>query len=123
MNFPCCCCLYSCLKTAASCHPKSLILGRVYLSLEKSVDSDEEGGINKIASGLPRLLSGYGLLLFCRFKFAEEAGIVLREETKVADAIFQVGDALHTHAEGIAGIDIAVNAACIEVVRIYHTAS
>ena len=123
MNFPCCCCLYSCLKTAARFHPKSLILGRVYLSLEKSVDSDEEGGINKIASGLPRLLSGYGLLLFCRFKFAEEAGIVLREETKVADAIFQVGDALHTHAEGIAGIDIAVNAACIKVVRIYHTAS
>ena len=54
---------------------------------------------------------------------AEEAGIVLREETKVADAIFQVGDALYTHAEGIAGIDIAVNAACIKVVRIYHTAS
>ncbi len=123
MNFPCCCSLYSCLKTVASCHRKSLILGRVYLSLEKSVDSDEEGGINKIASGLPRLLSGYGLLLFCRFKFAEEAGIVLREETKVADAIFQVGDALYTHAEGVAGIDIAVNAACIEVVRIYHTAS
>ena len=79
--------------------------------------------INKIASGMPRLLSGYSLLLFCRFKFAEEAGIVLREETKVADAIFQVGDALYTHAEGIAGIDIAVNAACIKVVRIYHTAS
>ena len=31
MNFPCCCCLYSCLKTAASCHRKSLILGKVHL--------------------------------------------------------------------------------------------
>ena len=66
---------------------------------------------------------GYSLLLFCRFKFAEEASIVLREETKVADAIFQVGDALYTHTESIAGIDIAVDAAGIKVVRIYHTAS
>lgn len=31
MNFPCCCSLYSCLKTVASCHRKSLILGKVYL--------------------------------------------------------------------------------------------
>ena len=123
MNFPCCCCLYSCLKTAASCHPKSLILGRVYLSLEKSVDSDEEGGINKIASGLPRLLSGYGLLLFCRFKFAEEAGIVLREETKVAHAIFQVGDTLNTHTEGITRIDIAVDTASLKIMRVNHTAT
>ena len=34
-------------------------------------------------------------------KLAKEAGIVLREEAEVADTIFQVGNTLNTHTEGI----------------------
>ena len=62
-------------------------------------------------------------MLLGRFEFAQEASIILREETQVADTILQVGDALYTHTEGITGIDIAVDAASLEVVRVYHTAT
>ena len=50
----------------------------------------------------------------------EESLVVLGEETQVVDAVFQVGDALHAHAESIAGVDIGVDAAGSEVVRVYH---
>ena len=38
--------------------------------------------------------------LICRFKFAQESGVILREQTQVADTVFQVGNALNSHAEG-----------------------
>ena len=58
-----------------------------------------------------------------RFKFAQEADVVLREHAEVADAIFQVGDALHTHAKGIAAVGLAVDAALFEDVGIHHAAA
>ncbi len=45
------------------------------------------------------------------------------EETKVAHAIFQVGDTLNTHTEGITRIDIAVDTASLKVMRVNHTAT
>ena len=56
-------------------------------------------------------------------KLAEEADIVLGEETKILHTVFEIGDTLHAHTEGIAGIDFAVNAACLEHVGIHHAAT
>jgi hypothetical protein len=62
-------------------------------------------------------------LLLRRLKLAQETSIVLREETKVAHAIFQVGDTLNTHTEGITRIDIAVDTASLKIMRVNHTAT
>ena len=53
----------------------------------------------------------------------EETGVVLREQTQVADSVFEVCDTLYTHAEGIAGVLCAVYAACLEHVGVNHAAS
>ena len=63
------------------------------------------------------------LLLVCGFEFLEEAGVVFREHTEVADTILQVGDTLDTHTEGVAAIDGAVDAAGFQYVRVNHTAT
>ncbi len=36
----------------------------------------------------------------CSSKLVEESHIVLREESQVFDAVFEVGDTLNAHAEG-----------------------
>jgi len=56
-------------------------------------------------------------------EFFEESLVILGEEAQVVDTVFQVGDALHAHAEGIAGVDIRVDAAGSEVVRVDHAAA
>ena len=53
-------------------------------------------------------------------ELAQESRVVFREETKVVDTVLKVGDALHSHAEGVARVDFGVNAAGFEVVRIHH---
>ena len=40
------------------------------------------------------------------FELFEETGVVFGEETEVGDAILQVGNALDTHTEGIARVDL-----------------
>lgn len=59
-------------------------------------------------------------ILLGLLKLAEEAGIVLREETQVAHTILQVGDTLHTHTKGVAGIDLRIDVAGGQIVRIDH---
>ena len=54
------------------------------------------------------------------FELLEETGVVLGEETEVADAILQVGDALDTHTEGVARVDLRVNTAEFKHVGIDH---
>ena len=44
-------------------------------------------------------------------EFVEESVVVLAEEAQVLDLVFEVGDALDTHAEGKAGIFFRVDAA------------
>lgn len=56
-------------------------------------------------------------------EFVEEAHVILAEHAQVLDHIFQVGNAFHTQAEGIAAIDLAVNAAGLKHGRIHHTAT
>ena len=63
------------------------------------------------------------LLLVCCFELLEEARVVFREHTEVADTVLQVGDALDTHTEGVAAIDGAVDAAGFEHVRVNHSAT
>ena len=48
--------------------------------------------------------------LVCAFEFSQEARIVLREHTQVADAVFQVSDSLYAHSEGIARVNVRVDA-------------
>ena len=57
------------------------------------------------------------------FELPEEAGVVLGEEAEVADTVLEVGNALDTHAESVAGIDAGVDAAGLKVVRVDHTAA
>ena len=54
-------------------------------------------------------------------KQLEETDIVLAEETKVLDLIFEVGNSLNTHTECVTRIDLAVDAAKLEHVGVYHT--
>ena len=45
------------------------------------------------------------------FELLQETHVVLREETEVLYAVFEVGDTLYTEAECIAGIDLRIDAA------------
>ena len=54
------------------------------------------------------------------FELFEETGVVFREEAEVVDAVLQVGDALNTHAESVAGINLGINAALVEYVGVDH---
>ena len=56
-------------------------------------------------------------------ELAEEADVVLGEETEVFDTIFEVRDTLHAHTERITGIDFRINTAGLQDVRIHHTAT
>ena len=51
----------------------------------------------------------------------EETDIVLAEEAKILDLIFEVGNSLYTHTECVARIDLAVDSAKLEYVGVYHT--
>ena len=53
-------------------------------------------------------------------ELSQETDIVLREHTKVAHTVFQVGDALHAYTKGIAAVDAAVDAALLKDVGVYH---
>ena len=53
----------------------------------------------------------------------EEAGVVLGEQAQVVDAVLQVGDALDAHAEGIARVNLGVDAALLEHVGVDHAAA
>ena len=61
--------------------------------------------------------------LICCLELTEETYVVLAEQSQVAYLVFQVGNTLDTHTEGIASIDLAVDAASLKHVRIYHTAA
>ena len=61
--------------------------------------------------------------LVCSLEFLQEAGVVLGEHAEVGDAVLQVGDALHAHAEGIAAVDRRVDAALLQHVGVDHTAA
>ena len=54
---------------------------------------------------------------------AEETYIVLGEQTQVFDAVLEVCDALHTQTESVTAIDLAVDTATLQYVRINHTAT
>lgn len=56
-------------------------------------------------------------------KLAEEADIVLGEETQVLHAVFEVGDTLDTHTERITAVLFAVDAAGFQHIRIHHAAA
>lgn len=58
-----------------------------------------------------------------RLEFLQEACIVFREKAEVVDAIFQVGDTLYTHTEGISAVYFAVNAVQLQYVRVNHPAA
>lgn len=53
----------------------------------------------------------------------QEAHVVLREQSKVGYLIFQVGDTLDAKAEGVAAVNLAVDAAKLEHVGVYHAAA
>ena len=61
--------------------------------------------------------------LFCCNELVEESCVVLREHTEVGNAILQVGDALDAKTECIAGVNLAVDAASLKYVGVYHTAT
>ena len=62
-------------------------------------------------------------LLLAALELAEEADVVLGEETEVFDTIFEVRDTLYTHTERIAGIDFRINTTSLQHIRIHHTAT
>jgi hypothetical protein len=53
----------------------------------------------------------------------EEAYVVLREQTKVFNSVLEIGDSLYSKTEGIARINLRINTARLQYVRINHTAS
>ena len=61
--------------------------------------------------------------LICCLELTEETYVVLAEQSQVAYLVFQVGNTLDTHTEGIASIDLAVDAASLKHVRINHAAT
>jgi len=58
-----------------------------------------------------------------QLKLFQELQVVLEEQPQVVDAIFQHGDALHTHAEGEARVLLRVDAAGNEDVGVAHAAT
>ena len=59
----------------------------------------------------------------CRCELFEEAGVVFGEHAQVAHTVFEVGDALYTHTECVAGVDLAVYAARLEDIGVDHATS
>lgn len=53
----------------------------------------------------------------------QEAHVVLREQSKVGYLVFQVGDTLDAEAEGVAAVNLAVDAAKLKNVGVYHAAA
>lgn len=64
-----------------------------------------------------------GLRLVGSFEFLEEACVVFGEHAEVFHLIFQVGDSLHAHSEGISAVFLAVDAVILQYGRIYHAAT
>ncbi len=62
-------------------------------------------------------------ILVSSFKLFEEAYIVLGEHAEVAHLVFQVGDTLHTQAEGITAVYLTVDAAELQHIGVYHAAT
>ena len=54
-------------------------------------------------------------------KELEETYVVLAEQTKVLYLIFEVGNTLDTHTQGITAVYLAVDAASIQYVGVDHT--
>lgn len=61
--------------------------------------------------------------LVSALELLQEAGVVLGEQTQVVDAVLQIGDALHTHAEGVTSVYVRVDAAGCQIVRVDHAAA
>ena len=57
----------------------------------------------------------------CCFKLAQELNIIFREHAEIGHVVFQVCDALNAKSEGIAGVDLAVDATGFENIGVYHT--
>ena len=55
-----------------------------------------------------------------QLKLLQELQVVLEEQAQVVDAVFQHGDAFHTHAEGETGVFFWVDAAGSEDVGVAH---
>ena len=70
-------------------------------------------------------VSGEWLVMSGRRIFGriQEAGVVFREHAQVLHLILQVGDALDAHTQGVAGVDLAVDAAGFEYVGVHHAAT
>ncbi len=58
-----------------------------------------------------------------RFELFEEPHVVLREHSQVFYLVFEVGNALDTHTEGITAVHLAVDAAGVEYIGIDHAAA
>ena len=72
---------------------------------------------DKISDALASVkATGYGVVM-------PAAGEMQLEKPEVINTILQVGDALHTHTEGVARINVGVDAAGSEVVRVNHAAA
>lgn len=56
-------------------------------------------------------------------ELAQEADIILREETQVLHLVLEVGDSLDTHSERVAGIYLRIYAAGLEHIRVNHAAA
>ena len=69
------------------------------------------------------LREGWNVVLVCVLKFLEERRIVFREHSEVRHLIFEVGYSLHSEAEGISAIHLAVYAAQFEHIGVHHAAS
>ena len=57
------------------------------------------------------------------FEFSEEAEVVFAEEAEVFYLVFQVGDPLNSHTEGVTGVDLGVDTTCFQHVGVHHTTS
>jgi hypothetical protein len=53
----------------------------------------------------------------------EEANVVLREQTKVLNTVFEVGDTFYAKTEGVACVYLRINTARFEYIRVNHTAT
>ncbi len=65
----------------------------------------------------------YALNSVGRHKLIKESHIILAEEAKVLDKILQICNTLYAHSERISGIDLRVNAASFQHIRVYHAAT
>ena len=63
------------------------------------------------------------MLSVCALEQFEEPYVVFAEETEVLDLVLEVGDTLDTHTECISRVLLAVDAAELEHVGVYHAAT